>query len=81
MHGYHTCGHYMHVPHVVIPRVGHGKLHETCVFHAMRKHGPQKHVTGLFKILSCRHACQNEVIIERYHMVNFVTIDTKKESL
>ena len=72
MHGYRARGHYMCVPRVAIPRVtiprmAHDKLHETCMFHTMRKRGPRKHVTGLFKILSWCHACKNEVIIERYH--------------
>ena len=66
MHGHRARGHYMRVPRMAIPHVAHGKLHETCMFHATRKRGPRKHVTGLFKVLSCGHACKNEVIIERY---------------
>ena len=54
-HGYRARGHYMHVPLVAIPlvtipRAAHDKLHETCMFHAMSKHGPRKHVTGIFKV-------------------------------
>ena len=56
----------MIIPCVTIPRVARDELHEMCIFHAMRKHGPRSHVTGLFKYLSCCHACKNEVIIERY---------------
>ena len=41
MHDYCARGHYMHVP-----RVAYDKLHETCMFHAARKRGPRKHVTG-----------------------------------
>ena len=37
----------MAVTHLGIPCVAHGKLHETCMFHATRKHGPHKHVTGM----------------------------------
>ena len=55
MHGYRARGHYMRVLHVAIPcvtisHVEHDKLHETCMFHATRKRGPHKHVTGLFKV-------------------------------
>ena len=69
MHGHHVCGHsyecctsmygtthgyFMHVA-CVAPN----KLHKMCMqvrmFHAMRKHGLRKHVTGLFKVLSCYH--------------------------
>ena len=62
MHGLHTRGHYMRVPRVAISRVtiarvAHDKLHETCMFHAMRKRGSRKHVTGLFKDLSWCNAC------------------------
>ena len=35
----------------IIPRVAHNKLHEMCMFYAMRKRGPRKHVMGLFKVL------------------------------
>ena len=45
----------------------HNKLYETCMFQVTRKCGPHKHVTGLFKVSSCCHACKNEVVIERYH--------------
>ena len=50
----------MRVPHVAIPlvtipRVAHDKLHEMCMLHATSKRGPRKHVTGLFKVLSCCH--------------------------
>ena len=52
MHGYRVSGHYMRVPRVAIPHVTiHKKLHETCMFHATRKRGPRKHITGLFKVL------------------------------
>ena len=54
------------IPRVTIPRVAQDELHEMCIFHAMRKRGPRSHVMGLFKYLSCCHACKNEVIIERY---------------
>ena len=37
------------------------------MFHATRKRGPRKYVTGFIMILSWCHACKNEVIIERYH--------------
>ena len=66
MHGYRVRGH-MHVPHMTIPCVARDELHETCMFHATRKCGPRKHVMGLF-IVSCCHACKNEVIIERYRI-------------
>ena len=46
----------MPAPCVTIPRAAHDKLHETCIFHATRKCGPRKHVTELFKVLSCCHA-------------------------
>ena len=70
-HGYRARGHYMLVPRVAIPLVTipcmvHDKLHKTCMFHATSKRGPRKHVTGLFKDLSCCHACKNEAIIEQY---------------
>ena len=62
MHAYRVGGHYMHVPHMGIPRaailhVAHDKLHETCMFNITRKHGPPKHVMGFFKVLLCCHAC------------------------
>ena len=63
MHDYHKRDHYIHVPHmailrvtiprVTIPHVVHDKLHEMCMFHAMRKRGLRKHVTRLFIVLSC----------------------------
>ena len=56
-HGYCARGHYMRVPRMAIPRVAHDKLLETCMFHATRKRGPRKHLTGLFKVLSCYHVC------------------------
>ena len=67
----------MHVPRVAIslvtiPCVAHDKLHETCMFHATSKRGPRKHVTGLFKVLSCCHVCINEVIIEQYGIISCV---------
>ena len=34
------------IPRVTIPRVAQDELHETCIFHAMRKRGPHSHVTG-----------------------------------
>ena len=51
---------------VAIPRMA---LHETCLFHATRKRGPRKHVTGIFIDFSWHHTWifkENEVIIERY---------------
>ena len=68
MHGYRAYGH-MRVPHVAIPHVAHDTLHEMCMFHTGRKHGPRKHITGIFKdlrVATSVHACKNEVIIERY---------------
>ena len=57
MHDLRPRGHYMRVVRVAIscvtiPRMAHNKLHETCMFHATRKRGSRKHVTGLFKVLS-----------------------------
>ena len=54
MHGLHARGHYICVAcvaisRVTIPHVAHNKLHEMCMFHATRKRGSRKHVTGLFK--------------------------------
>ena len=74
MHGYRARGHYMCVPlmaitRVTIPHVAYDKLHETSMFRATRKRDPRKHVTGIFKVLLCFHACKNEVIIEQYHML------------
>ena len=67
LHMFHSwLSHAWPVPHVIIPRVAQDELHQTCVFNAMRKRGPRSHVMGLFKYLSCCHACNNEVIIERY---------------
>ena len=72
MHGLRARDHYMRVAWmaiscVTIPCVAHDKLHETCMFHTMRKRGSRKHLTGLFKVLSWCNACKNEVITERYH--------------
>ena len=76
MHGLRARGHYMRVARVAIsrmaiPRVAHDKLHETCMFHATKKCGSRKHVTGLLILKIYRgatrvHAYKNEVIIERY---------------
>ena len=62
MHALRARGHYMRIAcvailRVTIPRVAHNKLHETCMFHATRKRGSRKHVTGLFKVLSWCNAC------------------------
>ena len=54
----------MTIPRTIITCMAQDELHETCIFHAARKHGPRSHVTGLFKYLSCCHTCKNEVIIE-----------------
>ena len=60
----------MAVAHMAIPCVAHGKLHETCMFHATRKRGPRKHVTGMhcsfLVVPRVDIQCKNEVIIERY---------------
>ena len=64
MHGYRPHVYYMRVPHVTIPHVVHDKLHETCMFHAKRKRGSHKHITGLLKVLLCCHTCTLVVIIE-----------------
>ena len=56
---------------VAIQSVAHGKLHMICMFHATRKHGPRKHVTGIFQDFSWHHTWtrkENEVMIERYCM-------------
>ena len=67
MYGNRACGH-MCVPRMAIPCVAHDKLRETCMFHAMRKHGPCKHIMRLFKVVSCCYVlvyvCKNEVMIE-----------------
>ena len=34
------------IPRVTIPRMAQDELHETCIFHAMRKRGPCSRVTG-----------------------------------
>ena len=77
MHGLHAHGHYIRVacvaiPCVTIPRVAHDKLHAACMFHAMRKRGSRKHVTGIFKDLSWCNACKNEVITERYRTSEYL---------
>ena len=54
MRDYSTRDYFMHD----YPRVAQDELHEMCIFHATRKHGPRSHVTGLFKYLSCCHACK-----------------------
>ena len=56
----------MRVPRMAIPRVAYDKLLETCMFHATRKRGPRKHVTGFYCVTTHVHACKNEVIIEQY---------------
>ena len=63
----------MAISRVTIPRVAHNKLLETCMFHATRKRGSCKHVTGIFKDLSWCNACKNEIIFERYH-INWISV-------
>ena len=40
---------HMAISCLTIPRVAHVKLYKLCIymFHAMRKHGPRKHVMGM----------------------------------
>ena len=65
-----TCVARVAISFVTIPRVAHDKLHETCMFHAMRKRGPAKHVMGLkfYRVATRVHTCKNEVIIEQYRI-------------
>ena len=72
------------IPHMAIlsmaiPRVA---LHETCMFHAMRKHGPHKHVTGILRFLMAPRmdTQKNEVIIEWVLYMNKQGISYKIES-
>ena len=51
-------------PCVAIPYLTHGKLHEMCIFHTMRKRGPCKHIKGLHCSFVMADTC--EVIIEWY---------------
>ena len=53
---------------LAIPCMANGKLHETCMFHAMRKHDLRKHVMGISCGTTFGHARKNEVIIEWYCM-------------
>ena len=70
---YPTCG---YIPHVTIPRVAirtpRVALHETCMFHAIRKRSPRKHVTGYIgftRDYTRGNAWKSEVIIERYRIL------------
>ena len=66
---------------MAIPHVAHGKLHETCMFHATRKCGPCKHMTECIVVFCGTmhgHVSKSEVIIQWYHIQDhsFYTMDS-----
>ena len=54
-----TCVPHVAIPHEAIPLVAHNKLHKTCMFHAMRKCGPHKHITDYLKLYHVATHVQN----------------------